>query len=111
MIGFDEALSVIARLQREDLTVWIERRWVVPRRRGDEYLFSDVDVARIALIRELRHELQLDDDTVPLVLSLLDQVYDLRRGLRGLGDAIARQPSDVRESIWAELRRLHDERA
>jgi hypothetical protein len=36
---------------------------------------------------------------VPLVLSLLDQVYALRRQLNALTGAVQRQPDDVRRRI------------
>jgi chaperone modulatory protein CbpM len=45
---------------------------------------------------------------VPLVLSLLDQVYALRRQMNALTGAIREQPEDVRRAILdllAERRR------
>ena len=47
-------------------------------------IFTEIDVARIALILELRDELALDDAALPVVLSLLDQLYALRRELAAL---------------------------
>jgi len=49
--------------------------------------FTEIDVARIALIIELRNELALDDAALPVVLSLLDQLYTLRRELAALRGA------------------------
>lgn len=49
--------------------------------------FTEIDIARIALILELRDELALDDATLPVVLSLLDQLYALRRELAALRGA------------------------
>jgi chaperone modulatory protein CbpM len=49
--------------------------------------FTEIDVARIALIMELRNELALDDAALPVVLSLLDQLYTLRRELAALRGA------------------------
>jgi len=46
--------------------------------------FTEIDVARIALIMELRDALALDDAALPVVLSLLDQLYALRRELATL---------------------------
>jgi chaperone modulatory protein CbpM len=51
--------------------------------------FTEIDVARIALIVELRNELALDDAALPVVLSLLDQLYTLRRELAALRGAPA----------------------
>lgn len=49
--------------------------------------FTEIDVARIALIIELRNELALDDAALPVVLSLLDQLYTLRREIAALRGA------------------------
>jgi chaperone modulatory protein CbpM len=57
----------------------------------------------VCLICDLRHDLAVDEDTVPVVLSLLDQVYTLRRQLGALTDAVQQQPEDVRRAILALL--------
>jgi chaperone modulatory protein CbpM len=41
-------------------------------------------VARARLIVELRDTAEVNDAAMPVVLSLLDQLYDLRRQLRRL---------------------------
>ncbi len=102
MIGFDELLRQFE-LDRVELTRWIENRWVLPERRGGSWLFHEVDVARIELIREIRIEHAIDDEALALVLGLLDQVYGLRRQLRRLCDALAAQPPEVREAIRRAL--------
>lgn len=43
--------------------------------------FTEMDVARVGLILELRDELDLGEAALPVVLSLLDQLYALRREL------------------------------
>jgi chaperone modulatory protein CbpM len=75
----------------------------LPEQRGDTWLFHEVDVARVELIREIRHEFAIDDEAVPVVLDLLDQVYGLRRQLRRLCDALESQPNDVREAVRRAL--------
>ncbi len=95
-----EVVLAIERVERVELHAWVERGWVAPAgRRGPEPLFSELDVARVCLICDLVHDLAVEEDTVPLVLNLLDQVYDLRRQLHALTGAIQRQPDDVRRRI------------
>ena len=65
--------------------------------------FREVDIARVELILEIRHEFAIDDEAVPVVLDLLDQVYGLRRQLRRLCDALESQPDEVREAIRRAL--------
>jgi chaperone modulatory protein CbpM len=40
------------------------------------------------LIQQLSHRMQIDEDALPVVLMLLDQIYDLRRRMHALGKAI-----------------------
>jgi chaperone modulatory protein CbpM len=95
---------MLERVERVELHAWVERGWVAPAgRRGAEPLFSDLDVARICLICDLVHDLAIEEETIPLVLSLLDQVYDLRRQLHALTGVIRQQPDDVRRRILALL--------
>src|SRR6202045_4511770 len=99
MIAFDELLRQMKGLDRGDLIRWVENRWVLPERRDETWIFHEVDVARIELILEIRHEFAIDEEALPLVLGLLDQVYDLRRQLRRMCDALAAQPPEVQAII------------
>ena len=105
MMALEQVLATVGRLDRRDLTVWIERRWVRPRHEGGGYLFSDLDVARVTLICDMRHDMAIDDEAMPVILGLLDQVYGMRARLRHLVDAVAAQPEEVRLAIAAELGR------
>lgn len=105
MMALEQVLATVGRLDRRDLTIWIERRWVRPRHEGGGYLFSDLDVARVTLICDMRHDMAIDDEAMPVILGLLDQVYGMRARLRHLVDAVAAQPEEVRLAIAAELGR------
>ena len=102
MMSFDAVLGLV-RIEAPELEHWIEERWVLPERGTAGYLFREVDVARVHLIVELRRDLAIDDEAMPLVLRLLDQVYHLRRRLKALCDALADQPPELREAILARL--------
>lgn len=106
MIRFDDICAEIEGLEAEQLARWIARGWVRPQTGGEngddgEPVFSDVDVARVRLIRECRVELEIAADAMPVVLSLLDQVHGLRRELAVLADAVSGQPDEVRRDIMA----------
>jgi chaperone modulatory protein CbpM len=90
-------------LGERELIAWIERGWVRPDRAGPDPVFHDIDIARIRLIHDLRGAMRIEDETIPLVLSLLDQVYDLRAGLRAVLRAVDAQPAPVREAILAAI--------
>lgn len=103
MIGPDELLGRFAGLQRAELTRWVENRWVVPDENGGRWVFHEVDIARVELILDVRREFAIDDEAMPLVLSLMDQVYSLRRQMRRLCDALEAQPPDIRDAIRRAL--------
>ena len=75
MTSFEDILRM-HRLQRVELQAWIEHRWVRPRAGAQGPVFDEVDEARIALIRELRQDLMMDDDALEVVMPLL---YGYRR--------------------------------
>jgi chaperone modulatory protein CbpM len=85
-----------------DLLLWIEQRWVLPARGEQGFLFDDVDVARARLIRELRTDLMVNEEAIPVVLSLLDQIHSLRRTLARVNAAID-AASPAAKSEIAEL--------
>ena len=87
-------------LREADVLTWVERGWVRP----DDEVFHEIDVARVRLIYDLMFRMDLRDDAIPLILSLLDQVYELRGVVRSLMEAIEAQPAPVRDAILAGLR-------
>jgi chaperone modulatory protein CbpM len=103
MRTLSEVVVTVGRVDRVELVSWVERGWVVPERPGlepsAEPVFSDLDVARVCLICDLRHDLAVEEETVPLVLSLLDQLYAMRRQMNALRGALQQQPEDVRRSL------------
>lgn len=101
--GFDELVARFAALDAAELARWVENRWVLPEREGEGFLFREVDVARVELILEIRHGYAIDDEATGLVLGLLDQVYNLRRQMRRLCQALEAQPQDVKEAIHRAL--------
>ena len=103
MIGFDAVIAEIGGLGEAELRRWIEERWVCPEISAGAYLFREVDVARVRLILELRRELLIDEEAMPVVLRLLDQVYALRRRLNAMRAALDAQPEEVRRTLLAQL--------
>ncbi len=91
-------------LEVVELAAWIERGWVRPEPAGPEdWIFQEIDIARIQLIFDLRRDMGVSEDTAPLVLSLIDQVYDLRATLKALTRALEGQPPEVRAALLAAI--------
>ena len=86
-------LAVCARvdgLAPGELERWVELDWVRPGREAGAPAFAEVDVARVRLIVELRRAMEVDESAMPVVLGLLDQLYDERRRMRRLVEVIER---------------------
>ncbi len=103
MMRITAVVALFNDLGEAELVSWIERGWVCPEPADGGWVFQDIDVARVRLIHDLRTRMDVNDDALPLVLSLLDQVYDLRGQLRALLHAVERQPDPVRQAILATL--------
>ena len=99
----EELLARHAGLDRRELYGWIEEGWVRPERSGATWSFAQVDVARVELILEIRREFAIDEECLPLVLNLIDQIYTLRRQMRLLRDALLAQPPEVQTAIRQAL--------
>lgn len=107
MIALESVCARFPELAPEELTLWIERRWVrAEPGPGGTWLLTEVDVARVRLLVELRLTLEVPEETMPLVLSLLDQLYDARRALRALLAALEEQPEEVRQAVLEAARRV-----
>jgi chaperone modulatory protein CbpM len=100
-----ELVVQLARVERVEVQSWVEHGWLRPAHDADsrEVVFADVDLARAQLICELRHDLGVEEATLPLVLDLLDQLYTVRRRMNRLTEAVQEQPDDVRQAILARL--------
>ena len=103
MISFDDLVAAMPTLQRRDLEIWIREELVVPRQEAGMLLFGDMECARVRLICMLHYELEVDAGTLPMVLSLVDQLYDTRQRLLSLTAAVAAQDEDIQTAIIAAI--------
>ena len=96
-----------AQLDQEILEVWIEEEWLVPSGTATELAFSEVDLARAKLIRDLMQDLGVNDEGVGVVLNLLDQVHGLRKVLADMLQSVREQstPPDANSTLDQDQRR------
>jgi len=99
-----QTLSRTVGVAEAEIIRWVELTWLRPDGAPDRWVFQDVDVARVRLIAELR-ELQMDEEAMPVVLSLLDQLYATRRRMRLLQQAVDETAADaVRDRLRVLLK-------
>ena len=104
MIGIEMVITRTPGLRREDLERWIANAWVRSDGQAGFYTFHEIDVARVQLIVELRDEMEVDEHALPVVLALLDQLYDTRRRMHDLCDALRRTvPPELQTTLAAAL--------
>ena len=100
----DAVVALFPGLEVIELTAWVERRWVRPEADGDEGLvFREIDVARVRLIHDLRRACEVPEEVLPLLLSVLDQMYEARGRLAAVLRVVEGQPEEVREAVRAAL--------
>lgn len=98
------AFLLQARIDADALETWLEAGWVMPQREADAPRFSDVDLARAQLIRDLQDDMGVNEDGIAVVLALVDQIHGLRGTLRRILTCLHAQPEPIRRKIIAELR-------
>lgn len=68
-------------LKEDDVEMFISEEWIKPFK-DEGPVFDHEDVARIELICELRNDLDVNDEAIPIILNLLDQIHLLRAALK-----------------------------
>jgi len=92
-----------ARVEETVLETWVEAGWLMPQRDEEAADFSDADLARAQLIRDLQHDMGVNEEAIPIILDLIDQVHGLRQMLREVATAVCTQPDEMRQRIVAEI--------
>ncbi len=110
LISFEQVVAEIE-IESAALSVWIERSWVMPVKQDGVYHFDDADLARARLIAELHRDMEVNEEAMPVVLRLLDQVYSLRKALSDLNQAIKALPEEPRAQLRAELAKISSKNA
>lgn len=93
----------LADLDEAEINHWIEESWVHAQGQNGAWAFEAVDVARVKLIHTLRTEMEINDLAMPVVLSLLDQLYAFRRHAARLNAALAGLPPPALAEILQKL--------
>lgn len=98
-----DVVAVVHRLTPEKLTRFVEARFVVPAQGSSGKVFRRIDVARLELLCELSDEFEMPDDSVDLVMSLVDQLHGVRGELQAVMQALESESGEVRSRVVETL--------
>ncbi len=99
MIDFETLCRQLNDTEPRDIRRWIDNGWIRPDGAPEHYLFRDIDIARIHLIIDLRDTMDIDEPALPTVLSLLDQLYEMRRRMSRINNTLTSLPDNVRSAV------------
>ena len=104
MIDEQQIIARNACLDTEALRSWIEQGLVSPHRTEKGFEFDEIDQARIALVCDLHYGMGLHHESLPVILSLIDQLHHTRHSLRAITTAVSEQPDEIRIQISRRTR-------
>lgn len=99
----------LRRLRLDSATIehWVAAGWIAPR--GAEAPgYTDADLARACLIRDLREAMGVNEEGISVALDLIDQIHGLRQALRRVATAMHGLPEPARQEILTVLRDLDE---
>jgi chaperone modulatory protein CbpM len=93
--------DIVAKVRQVSVTrlrIWVRQGWI---RHADEGkgTFTEADLARAAMIRDLEDKLGFDEEQVPVLLNLIDQIHGLRAQLKTMLDAFEKLPPEARTKV------------
>lgn len=103
MINESQLIAQFAMLERRVLLTWIDEGLVTPHRDDSGFIFDRIDQSRVALACDLHYGMGLDHASLPIILSLIDQLHDARHCLRALTQAVGEQPEHIKSDIAARV--------
>ncbi|TCT44712.1 chaperone modulator CbpM [Martelella mediterranea] len=106
MMTKTEVLTRIERLSADRLEVCVRQAWVRPYRGEAGPVFDETDVARLNLIVELTEDMAVNEEAVPVILGLLDEVGSLRKRARAIDAALNAEGEAVCDAVLARLQQF-----
>ncbi len=103
MITLDMLPQQIVGLRIDDVSRWVELSWVRPDQGSAGWVFREIDVARVRLIMDLRDQFSFDEEAMPTILSLLDQLYEARRQMHAIRQALSAVPPEAMDAVLRAL--------
>ncbi|MDI1229266.1 MAG: chaperone modulator CbpM [bacterium] len=105
MKTLDEVLLIVeGQIDRPTLESFMSRDWLRPPMGEFGPYFEDVDVSRLNLVLYLQQVINVNQDGIDVVLSLVDQLYTLRQQTQKLQTSLLQLPTLTRDEVFEHLR-------
>ena len=101
-----EVVALIDDLTEPRLTAYLRASIVQPVATPEGPGFRETDVARLQLLCDLDENYALPDESLKMVMGLIDQLNAMRGDMRALMRAVASEPDEVRSRIHSSIRVL-----
>ena len=101
-----EAIAAIDNLTGARLVMFLRARIIQPVVTDAGPAYREADLARLQLLCDLAEGYELPEDSLRMVMSLIDQLNTMRGDMRALMQALATEPDEVRTRIHTVVRRL-----
>jgi len=112
-LNLTEVVSEIRRagleVTEQEVVGFVQQSWVLVSDGDDGWHFDEADAARVKLIVELKRDLEINDEALPVVLNLLDQLYGLHQVLDDIRTAVEGLPPSLRRELEFHLARVRRE--
>ena len=102
MLTERDIVAKVRHLSVTRLRIWVRQGWIRPAD-STKGTFTEADLARVALIRDLEDKLGFDEEQVPVLLNLIDQIHGLRAQLKSLLEAYEELPEDARAKVKSQI--------
>lgn len=99
MIRYETLRMEFVDLDEAEVARWIAAAYLRAHGEPGAWAFEEIDAARLRLIVSLTRELAVEEETLPVVLSLVDQLYDLRRKMLKVDAAFSEFPPEVKARL------------
>jgi chaperone modulatory protein CbpM len=99
MKNLEEVIALLPDLHRDDLERWISNALVEAAEEAGTSQLNETQFARVRLICTLRYDMDVEEETLPVVLDLLDQLHDTRARLHTLSQAVLAQDEEVKAAV------------
>lgn len=105
-----EVITLIDDLTEPRLHTFLRARIVQPVETPQGPGYREADLARLQLLCDLSESYDLPEDSLRMVMSLVDQLNTMRGDMRALMQAVASEPDEVRSRIHRSVHVLRHRR-